>query len=626
MNSKILFVAIVTVIAFSSCGALQEESAVIAGSVTVDETISHAQSAPVFVAIAKNGDMEAIQNDPANTIITVIQPDESGNFSIECKDYELKSGDEVFVFAFIDNDYAGGIPFPTPGDAVGFYNNGFKLSYTIGIDGQADIVINRRQYDFDARIIGILDGTESGNVILIAYAGDFNSSNFSDIDIDAVIAYKKIIKPAYPVSVTLPIMPYGYDVPIGGVYIIALLDANSNGIPDEGDTIGFAVEPGSNTPVAVTVTNGVVSASTIRFLMPIYGEPTNDPPLTITGQFDAPDGYSSDPATKPIFIVVAKGSDPNEVFTNIKNLNTQTFDFVRVPQGENSFTLTLSRSKFNPGDSVFIFALWDKDFKGGFPYATQNDIMGILLNPESLQYTVTLVNGNNILNKADTTYQFNGINGYSFTLDRRVYYHNAELRFKLQKGQLGDEFVNGAKVLCAAIYETDENIQNTIINGQYSLDINKIVGISYVTIQIENNSDTTIYYSMPIMPALHTSIPATQNNDFYLDNIWLVGILDSNNNGKPDSGEKIGIFCIKVTIASSLNQEELVQAIQYFLLQVFNIELTTEQIESILSQLPVVDIGDGTIDAFIPSKLLSPISNGTYYTPYPIRFFNITYQ
>ncbi|NMB64193.1 MAG: hypothetical protein GYA16_04915, partial [Spirochaetes bacterium] len=361
MNFKILFVAIVTVIAFTSCGALQEDTAVIAGSVMVDEGISRASSPPVFVAIARNGDMEAIQNDPANTIISVIQPDDSGDFSIECKDYGLKSGDEVFLFAFIDNDYAGGIPYPTPGDAVGFYHNGLKLSYTIGVDGQATILINRQQYDFHANIIGILDGTESGNVILIAYAGDFNSSNFSDIDIDAVIGYKKLTKPAYPVSFTLPVMPYGYNVPIGGVYIIALLDANANGIPDEGDTIGFAVEPGSNTPVAVTVTNGVVSASTIKFVMPIYGEPaTNDPPLTITGQFDAPTGYSSDSTTKPIFVVVARGSDPNEVFTNIKNLNTQTFDFTRVTQGENTFALTISRSKFNPGDQVFIFALWDK--------------------------------------------------------------------------------------------------------------------------------------------------------------------------------------------------------------------------------------------------------------------------
>ncbi|MEW6526681.1 MAG: hypothetical protein AB1444_08455 [Spirochaetota bacterium] len=538
MNSKILFVAIVTVIAFTSCGALQEESAVIAGLVTVDEGISRTESAPVFVAIAKNGDMEAIQNDPANTIITVIQPDESGEFTLACKDYGLNSGDEVFLFAFIDNDYAGGISFPTPGDAVGFYNNGFKLSYTIGIDGQADIHINRQQYNFNASIIGILDGNESGNVILIAYAGDFNSSNFSDIDIDAVIAYKKIIKPAYPVSFTLPVMPYGYDVPIGGVYIIALLDANNNGIPDEGDTIGFAVEPGSNTPVAVTITDGVVSASTIRFLMPIYGEPaTNDPPLTITGQFDAPAGYSSDPATKPIFIVVAKGSDPNEVFTNIKNLNTQTFDFTRVTQGENSFALTLSRSKFNPGDSVFIFALWDKDYESGLPSPTQGDMLGFVMNKNNFEYTVILQEGDNQLIKSGSQYIFNGHNGYSFTLNRNIYNHSAAIRFQLEKGALNDtQFANGTKVLVVAVYETDS------ISTGYAIDMDKIIATATVRINRQTGSNTTVYYSMPVMPALLDSIPALQDGELCIDNIWVLAVLDSNGNGKPDDGERIGFY------------------------------------------------------------------------------------
>ncbi|GAB4221310.1 MAG: hypothetical protein Kow00102_16070 [Spirochaetota bacterium] len=544
MNFKILFVAIVTVIAFTSCGALQEDTAVIAGSVMVDEGISRASSAPVFVAIARNGDMESIQNDPANTIITVIQPDDSGDFSIECKDYGLKSGDEIFLFAFIDNDYAGGIPYPTPGDAVGFYNNGFKLSYTIGVDGQATILINRQQYDFDANIIGILDGTESGNVILIAYAGDFNSSNFSDIDIDAVIGYKKLTKPAYPVSFTLPVMPYGYNVPIGGVYIIALLDANANGIPDEGDTIGFAVEPGSNTPVAVTVTNGVVSASTIKFVMPIYGEPaTNGPPLTITGQFDAPEGYSSDPTTKPIFVVVARGSDPNEVLTNIKNLNTQTFDFTRVTQGENTFALTLSRSKFNPGDSVFIFALWDKDYESGLPSPTQGDKLGFVMNKSNFAYTVTLQEGDNQLMKSGTQYLFNGNGGYSFSLNRTIYNHNAAIRFQLEQGSLNDtQFANGTKVIVVAVYETNDIAQQYLQYGTYNLDMDKIIATANVRINKESGSGTTVYYTMPVMPALHESIPATQDEQLFIDNVWVLAVLDSNGNGKPDNGERIAFY------------------------------------------------------------------------------------
>ncbi|MCX8124387.1 MAG: hypothetical protein N3F66_09505 [Spirochaetes bacterium] len=544
MNFKNIFLAIVTVILFSSCGALQEEHAVIAGSVTVDDTITRNADAPLFVAIARDSNMEAIQNDPANTIIAVIHTDITGSYSIECKDYGLKAGDEVFLFAFIDNDYTGGIPFPTPGDAVGFFNNGFKLSYTVGVDGRADILINRQQYDFDATIIGILDGTESGNVILIAYAGDFNSSNFSDIDINAVIAYKKIAKPAYPVSFSLPVMPYGYNVPVGGVYVIALLDVNNNGIPDEGDKIGFAVESGSNTPVTVTVPHGVVSASTIKFLMPIYGEPeTGEPPLTITGQFDAPEGYSSDPTTKPIFIVVAKGSDPNEVFANIQNLNTQTFDYMRVPQGGNTFALTLSRSKFTPGDSVFIFALWDRDYESGLPNATEGDKLGFVVNKSNFAYTVTLQEGDNQLVKSGQQYLFNGQNGYSFALNRNIYNHNASIRFQLEKGSLNDtQFANGTKVLCVAVYETNDIAQQFLQNGTYNLDMDKIIATTTVRINRPSGSNTTVYYTMPVIPALLDSIPAKQDGQLFINNVWVLAVLDSNGNGKPDDGERIGFY------------------------------------------------------------------------------------
>lgn len=544
MNFKHVFWAIVTVIGLVSCGALEEEHAVIAGSVTVDDAITRNADAPVFVAIVKDSDMEAIQNDPANTIIAVIHTDSTGSYLIECKDYGLKAGDEVLLFAFVDNDYTGGIPFPSPGDAVGFYYNGFKLSYTVGVDGQADILINRQQYNFDSKIIGILDGSESGNVILIAYAGDFNSSNFSDIDIDAVIGYKKLAKPANPVSFSLPVMPYGYNVPVGGVYVIALLDVNNNGIPDEGDKIGFAVESGSNTPVAVTVTQGVVSASTIKFLMPIYGEPqTNEPPLTITGQFDAPKGYSSDPATKPVFIVVAKGSDPNEVFANIKNLNTQTFDFTRVPQGENTFALTLSRSKFTPGDSVFIFALWDKDYESGLPNATEGDKLGFVMNKSNFAYTVTLQEGDNQLVKSGDQYLFNGQNGYSFALNRNLYNHNAAIRFQLEKGSLNDtQFANGTKVICVAVYDTNDIAQQFFKTRTYNLDVDKIIATTTVRVDRLSGSNTTIYYTMPVMPALLESIPATQDGEIFINNVWVLAVLDSNGNGKPDDGERIGFY------------------------------------------------------------------------------------
>lgn len=545
MNFKyyMLLLAIVPVI-MSSCGILPRDEVSITGTVTIDPTMPRTASAPVFVAVATTSDIDTIMNDPIHSIVTIIEPTSDGTYTVQCNDYGLHAGDEIFLFAFIDNDYSGGIPFPTPGDLLGFYTNGFKLSYTIGVDGDADITINRQQYDFTAKIIGSINGNDAGSVILIAYAGDFSSSNITNLDINKVVGYKKIKKSAYPCNFELPIMPYGYTVPLGGVYVIALLDANSNSIPDEGDMIGFATEAASNTPSAVTITQGVTLVNPIRFIVPIHGEPqTDDPPLTLVGTFDAPAGYSSDPESKPIFIVVAKGSDPNEVFANIQNLNTQTFDFTRVEQGQNTFALTLSRSKFTPGDTVFVAALWDKDFTSGLPNATEGDTLGFVMNKSNVQYTVTLQDGENELIKSGNQYLFNGSGGFSFGLDRTVYNHNAVIRFMLQQGNAtSTQFANGTKVICVVVYETQDIALLYMQNGYYAIDMDKIIGVADVRINHEEGSDITGYYSLPIMPALHQSIPATQNEELYINNVWVLAVIDSNGNGKPDSGERIGFY------------------------------------------------------------------------------------
>lgn len=532
MNFKHLLLLAIVPFIMSSCGILPQDEVSITGTVTIDPTMLHKDSAPVFVAIATTSDIDTIMNDPLHSIVTIIEPTSDGTYTVQCNDYDLHVGDEIFLFAFIDNDYSGGIPFPTPGDLLGFYTNGFKLSYTIGVDGDADITINRQQYDFTAKIIGSINGNDSGSVILIAYAGDFNSSNITNLDINKVIGYKKIKKSAYPCNFELPIMPYGYNIPLGGVYVIALLDVNSNSIPDEGDMIGFATEAASNTPTAVTITQGVTLVNPIRFILPIYGEPqTQDPPLTLSGTFDAPVGYSSDPNSKPIFIVVAKGSDPNEVFANIQNLNTQTFDFIRVEQGQNTFALTLSRSKFTPGDTVFVIALWDRDFASGLPNATEGDTLGFVVNKSTFTYAIPLQEGENTIIKNNNQYYVNGNGGYTFALDRTVYNHNAVIRFKLQQGDATNtQFANGTKVICVAVYETLE------------IDMDKIIAVAYVRIAHDEGSKITGYYSLPIMPALHQSIPATQDGQLYIDNVWVLAVLDSNGNGKPDSGERIGFY------------------------------------------------------------------------------------
>ncbi|HOM11502.1 MAG TPA: hypothetical protein PLV81_15280, partial [Spirochaetota bacterium] len=42
--------------------------------------------------------------------------------------------------------------------------------------------------------------------------------------------------------------------------------------------------------------------------------------------------------------------------------------------------------------------------------------------------------------------------------------------------------------------------------------------------------------------ALHESIPATQDEQLFIDNVWVLAVLDSNGNGKPDNGERIAFY------------------------------------------------------------------------------------
>lgn len=567
-----------------SCGAEIIDDSIISGSISMSDEYAELKRGPVFVAVSKTDDIELIEKDPAQHIAAIYEADlTKGVFTLDLKSSGIAPGDEVFLFAFADNDYNGGIPNPTVGDIVGLYINSESLStkFRVG-ESSPEIILNRYHYGHDTRVVGLIDSNESGDVILIAYAGDFSSTDFSAIDVDSIIGYKKISKPANPVTFSLRIMPYGFNTPVNGVYVIALLDKNRNGIPDDGDMIGFASESSeASFPVAITVQEGITSCGTIRFRIPVYTEPDDgQPPLRITGSFNAPDGYVS--SGKPVFIIAAKGSDPNEVFENIKNLNTEEFEMLEVPAGLSEFAINLPRRKFTAGDEIFIFALWDKDNSGGFPNATEGDMLGILQNKDNFSYTVTLQEFDNTLTPVGSGgYNFNGNGGYSFDIDRKFYSHNAALRVSIWKGDLSeDDFIDGAEIILIAFYETQKPF---FLNAQtfwnnYEIDMDKIIATKRITLNRDSTDpDFSISYRMTLMPAIHKNIPVLNGSDININDIYVFAILDKNNNGTPDTGENIGYYWYSL------------------------------------------------LGSYLPEKLPTPINDGLYILNKSIRFSNQTY-
>lgn len=530
---------ILAILVLVSCGAPNAGDVKVSGTVTLPADLESQATGPLFVGISRTDDIDLMKSDPLNQVVAIV-PVEKSSFNIDLTG-SADPGEEVFIFTFFDNDYNGGIPDPTAGDIIGFYINGSTLATKVklGTDSRGlNLDAERMTYDISPEIVGIIEGTESGDVIMIAYAGNFNSLDYKDIDKSAIIGYKKFHKDTGPCTYSLKILPYitpgTYSMPIMRVYVIALLDVNGNGLPDEGDVIGYAGDNGY--PESINVQDGRNSTSSIFFNRTITGNTDPDNPLKITGTFDAPADYT---AGSPMFLIIAKSSDPNEVFADlggtVKSLNNVT-DTWNQSAGTFSYDLDLSSTGLLPGDTVMIIALWDKDYAGGFPAATAGDMAGYIQNKDNFSFTVQLAAGSNLVTKGSgSAYSFNGNTGYDFSLKRLIYDHSASINFKLDKGNLStDNFANGNRVQVIALYDS----------GGYSLinkdiDMDNIIASSVVLIQHDSGATTTIRYTMPVMSAVPVSITGIDTADFSIPDVYIAAFLDTNGNGRPDPGEKV---------------------------------------------------------------------------------------
>jgi len=72
--------------------------------------------------------------------------------------------------------------------------------------------------------------------------------------------------------------------------------------------------------------------------------------------------------------------------------------------------------------------------------------------------------------------------------------------------------------------------------------MDKIIASKRVLIQHDINSTVTSRYSMNVLPAIPLSIQGVNPDDFYIPDIYIAAFLDSNGNGKPDTGEKVAFY------------------------------------------------------------------------------------
>jgi hypothetical protein len=521
IRSFYTIIFIVCVAPFLSCGI---ESTItdmfLSGTVDIEDIASDING-PILVAITNSDDFEKIENDPLSTIIDIRAIDEINySFYIDLSNTRLKKDDEVYIFGFVDNDYANGIPNPTEGDFIGFYIDpvNMSLSYKMksGLNSGIHIRINRRIFSFDAEISGTVTGSDTGDLIIIAYAGEIESLDFTSLDFDKVIGYKRYTKNKEPLPYTMKILPFGYNVPIDNVYLVAILDKNGNGI-DAGDMIGFYTENENHLPTLLTINEGCLSGRNIEMLLEIP-QPSGYE-ISIDGSFEEPAGYD---ASKPVYIIIAQADDPAVIFED--PLSAIKY-FQRVPAGENDFQIDLSRTDLAPNDEVFVIALWDRDYTAGFPFPSEDDIIGYLQNKDTFSFTMSLQEGENAVPSG----------GYEFKINKIIYSHTSSIKFQLEEGEASDHYEAGDQVIVIAVQGDGFNILSNEIDMDY------IIGTTMV------DSDFDTFHYLPVSPAVYEDIAVY--NPFAIDNVYLFAILDNSEaNGKPDEGEYLGFYYSQILL------------------------------------------------------------------------------
>ncbi|MDY6933504.1 MAG: hypothetical protein SVZ03_04680 [Spirochaetota bacterium] len=519
MNAKILYILFIILIVISShsCGEEENNNQIfISGNLEIDEGIF----GTAFMVISRAvDDFEVIEENPQDFIIKIVAVEPiDHSFNIDLSESSLRPGEEVLLFGFVDKDYNYGIPNPTEGDYVGFYidRDDYSPYYVLksGHNEDISIDINRSVYDFEAYISGTIDGDYKGEIMVVAFTGEMPSMNIDDFDIDGVIGYKKLTKAESPVSFSMKIMPYGYNVPIENVYLIAMFDENANEKPDAGDMIGFYSDEYNNLPTKLTIREGILDNKHINFDIDKVirlAEPSGyDIPLC--GSMELPDGEIYDEESNPIYIAVIEADDPMVLLDNLEDFSVamkylKCFEKVQQPKNGTQiieYNIDLSETDLNAGDEILIFAMWDMNYAGGLPSPlTPGDTVGFYINLSAFSPTYRLRDDSN--------------NNIDFKLNRSVYDFEAEISGTIIGNDTGD-----LTIVAYAGELTSLNFDD--IEGMF--DIDAIVGYQ----QLEKGA-SDLDYTMKVLP-FGKNIP--------IENVLIIAFLDKNNNGIPDGGDRIG--------------------------------------------------------------------------------------
>jgi len=501
MHSHKLYILIIfaAVLGILGCGDTPDDSGLfLSGTFSLSDADQDTDS-PVLVALTNSIDADLLENNPRDVVIEYMVADRTnGTFRMDLSKKNIQPEDEVYLIGFVDNNYSGAVPFPDAGDLIGVYAQEGRISPAIRlVPGENDgfhINITREVFDYDASISGTILGEDAGEVTLVVYAGDIDSSDFTDIEFDSVIGFATVNKKDSPLDYTLDILPYGKNVPIQNVQVFALLDANKSETVDAGDQIGFYGN-GDDFSSLLTIEDGAALTDIdIEFSFDVK-EPCGVE-MTISGSFALPEEYTQD--SPPVYIAIFDGSNPSGV---LDDPFASVLYFSQIPGGESEFSYDLSETGICPGDKIMVVGLWDRDFVGGLPNFTPGDFIGIYAEEGMISPSVALAEGEN--------------DGFHIDITREVFDYEAAISGTI----LGDDV--GAVTLVAYSGDIDSS-------DFTSLDFNEVIGFTTV-----NKKDAPLDYTLDILP-YGKNVP--------IENVQIFALLDANTSETVDAGDRIGFY------------------------------------------------------------------------------------
>jgi hypothetical protein len=246
-----------------ACGQGSDNSEIILAGTLQGETLSENPDKPVLVAVLPDDPHRPLATPALADVVLMVSADKTDySFRMDLTESGLGPGQSVNLVAFIDMNYAGGLPSLDAGDMVGFFIDAqtFSAAYELmpGLNDGGDLPIDRKIYDHQASLqfrlaenLGVVPAPGE-NLLVYAVGSQGLDLAARTVDVDYVVGMASVVVgedgPPYPLDLLTAIYngievsedPFG----LGDLRLVAILDdAPANGRPDAGEFLGFTLLP-----------------------------------------------------------------------------------------------------------------------------------------------------------------------------------------------------------------------------------------------------------------------------------------------------------------------------------------------------------------------------------------------